>query len=414
MRSHRRIRWLVFFFLLYLTFCVLGGTFLADGALRPARGQLTEQDTARFQQNLKSLHAQLENVSLNAPDDAAELRGWLVRPEHWNGNAALLLHGLGDNRLGMMGYAQLLLAHGFTVLLPDARAHGESGGMFETYGLLERDDIREWVKFLRQRTGTGCVYGMGESMGAAQLLQSLGSGAQFCAIVAESPFANFREIAYDRMGQPFGLGPWVGRTVLRPLVEIAFLRARWKYGFDMSTVSPEQATERTHVPVLLIHGEIDSNIPVRHSRMIHRLAPRTVLWEVPGADHCGAIAAAPEEFEKRVVSWFQSSSAEAQEDQNPHPLSHKTRKKGGAPRFSSFLRWGAPSLSLPVLEGQGGEVDLRTSLELGVTMTRADCRDRETTWPQTALPSLINRSTSDACPGGERSWCGSSALCCST
>ena len=78
-------------------------------------------------------------------------------------------------------------------------------------------------------------------MGAGQLLQSLAAGAQFCAVVAESSFSDFREIAYDRMGQPFHLGPWVGRTILRPVVEAAFLRARWKYGLDMQQVSPEKA-----------------------------------------------------------------------------------------------------------------------------------------------------------------------------
>jgi pimeloyl-ACP methyl ester carboxylesterase len=141
-------------------------------------------------------------------------------------------------------------------------------------------------------------------MGAAELLQSLQASAAFCAVVAESPFANFREIAYDRMGQPFHLGPWVGRTVLRPLVEIAFLRARWKYGLDMDQVSPEDAVADSHVPVLLIHGQIDSNIPLRHSRRIRALAPQAVLWEVPGADHCGAIATAPAEFERRLIAWF--------------------------------------------------------------------------------------------------------------
>lgn len=303
MRPSRRFRWLIFFLFLYLAVSTVGGIFLADGALRPARRVLTEQDAVRFQQSAAALHSKVENVSLSAPDRAV-LHGWLVRPERWNGNAAMLLHGVGDNRLGMTGYAQLLLAHGFTVLLPDARAHGESGGTFATYGLLERDDIRDWVTLLRDQTGARCIYGLGESMGAAQLLQSLAAGAQFCAVVAESPFANFREIAYDRMGQPFGLGPWVGRTVLRPLVEIAFLRARWKYGFDMTRVSPEDAVEQAHVPVLLIHGAVDSNIPVRHSRRIHRLAALTVLWEVPGADHCGAIAAAPHEFESRILEWF--------------------------------------------------------------------------------------------------------------
>ena len=141
-------------------------------------------------------------------------------------------------------------------------------------------------------------------MGAAQLLQSLEAGTQFCAVVAESPFATFREIAYDRMGQPFQLGPWVGRTVLRPLVDAAFLRAHWRYKLDMERISPEDAVAHTHIPVLLIHGQIDSNIPVRHSRDIHNRSPQAILWEVPGADHCGAIAVAPQEFERRVFGWF--------------------------------------------------------------------------------------------------------------
>jgi hypothetical protein len=232
----------------------------------------------------------------------------MLRPVHPNGDAALALHGLGDNRLGMSGYAQLLLARGFTVLLPDARAHGVSGGALATFGLLERNDIHQWVDYLAASIHPRCVYGLGESMGAAQLLQSLDAGTNFCAVMAESSFSTFREIAYDRIGQPFGLGPWVGRIVLRPLVEVAFLRARWKYGLDMQQVSPEDAVAKSHVSILLIHGQVDSNIPVRHSRALHAENSATVLWEVPGADHCGAIAVARQEFERRILRWFGESA----------------------------------------------------------------------------------------------------------
>jgi len=153
-----------------------------------------------------------------------------------------------------------------------------------------------------------CIFGFGESMGAAQLLQSLKTETRFCAVVVESPFASFREIGYDRVGQRFNTGPWLGRTLLRPIVEFAFLYARLKYKLDFEQVSPESAIATTKVPILLIHGQIDSNIPVRHSRLI--LAknsmhdPVIVLWEVPTADHCGAISTAPEEFSERVPEWF--------------------------------------------------------------------------------------------------------------
>jgi len=163
--------------------------------------------------------------------------------------------------------------------------------------------------FCQWRHGPDALTGWASRWGAAELLQSLQEETRFCAVVAESPFSSFREIAYDRMGQPFHLGPWVGRVALRPMVEIAFLRVRWKYGLDMQRVSTEDAVARSHTPVLLIHGQIDGNIPVRHSRTIHERAPRTVLWEVPGADHCGALAASPQEFERRVMGWFESAVA---------------------------------------------------------------------------------------------------------
>lgn len=307
MALSRRSRRALLVLLLYLTFCVVGGVFLADATLHPARRPLTEEEISLARASAHSLDADLTDVSI-ATADKATLNAWLIRPHHSNGNAVVLLHGLADNRFGMTGYAQLLLSHGFTVLLPDARAHGTSGGDLATYGLLERNDIHQWVSFLETQDQPRCIFGLAESMGAAQLLQSLDTHPHLCAVAVESPFSNFREIAYDRMGQPFHLGPWFGRTVLRPLVEFAFLRARWKYGLHMDEISPENSAAASSIPVLLIHGQIDSNIPVRHSRAIHALAPNTQLWEVPGADHCGAIGAEPQEFERRLLVWFHSPS----------------------------------------------------------------------------------------------------------
>jgi pimeloyl-ACP methyl ester carboxylesterase len=311
MGQGRRLRWLFVFLALYVVVCTVGGVYVADGSLHPGRRAMTEEEVTAFKKTLPMMAADLQDVSVITSDHVV-LRGWLLRPAHSNGDAALVLHGLADNRIGMAGYARLLLAHGYTVLLPDARAHGVSGGAVATFGLLEREDIHDWADFLSTEVHPRCLFGMGESMGAAQLLQALETESRFCAVVAESAFSTFQEIAYDRMGQPFHLGAWVGRTVLRPLVGVAFLRARWKYGLTMGEVSPEAAVASSQVPVLLIHGQIDGNVPVRHSRAIHARAPQTVLWEVPGADHCGALAVAPDEFERRIVAWFGQSGVMSQ------------------------------------------------------------------------------------------------------
>jgi len=88
-------------------------------------------------------------------------------------------------------------------------------------------------------------------------------------------------------------------------VEIAFWYARWKYDLDLEQVMPDRAIAGSQVPVWLIHGRDDRNIPVRHSRQIARNNPRLTVWEVPGADHCGAINVSPQEFERRLVEWFE-------------------------------------------------------------------------------------------------------------
>jgi len=142
-------------------------------------------------------------------------------------------------------------------------------------------------------------------MGAAILLQSLKAEPHFCAVVAESPFANFREIAYVRVGQFLRVGPWLGRIVLRPAIELAFLYGRLRYHVDLTDASSERAVEGVRTPILLIHGLDDHNIPPIHSREIQAHSPSDItLWEVPRAQHCGAIAVAPEEFGSRVLEWF--------------------------------------------------------------------------------------------------------------
>jgi fermentation-respiration switch protein FrsA (DUF1100 family) len=70
---------------------------------------------------------------------------------------------------------------------------------------------------------------------------------------------------------------------------------------------PEDSAAASSVPILLIHGTLDNNIPLRHcQRILARTTSHAALWEVAGADHTASLGVAPEEFERRVVSWFES------------------------------------------------------------------------------------------------------------
>lgn len=289
----------------FLGLSAIAGVFLAETTLHPGRRMESQEQVMRVREMARLHNSDLTDVTITARDGIT-LRAWSIHPSKSNGNAVILLHGLADNRMGMTGYADLLLGRGFSVLLPDARAHGTSGGDLATFGLLESEDIHRWLDWMEQNDRPGCIYGLGESMGAALLLQSLRPETRFCAAAAESPFASFREIGYDRIGQFLGTGPWLGRTLLRPIIGSAFIYTRWKYKLDFEQVSPENAVAATRVPLFLIHGQNDSNIPVRHSRLIAAHNPAVALWEVPNTDHCGAVGTNPEEFDQRLIRWFES------------------------------------------------------------------------------------------------------------
>ena len=180
------------------------------------------------------------DVQMSASDGAV-LRGWFFTPEASNGNVVLVLHGISDSRGGVMGLARLFVENHYTVLAPDNRGHGESGGELVTYGLRERDDVRRWVDWLEASEHPRNVYGMGESLGAAVLLQSLERETRFSAVVAECPFADFERVAVDRVAQRIPGPLAVGRALAAPMVWSAFVYARGKYGVDFRGASPESS-----------------------------------------------------------------------------------------------------------------------------------------------------------------------------
>ncbi len=290
---------------MWLSLCTVVGIVAVEGALHPPRLPLRPVDIEQAEVIAAQDHAVLAEATVNARDGAV-LRAWSIRPLASNGDAVILLHGQGDNREGMLGPADMLLRNGYAVLLPDARAHGASGGRLGTYGVLEADDVRRWFDWLRLSESPHCIDGLGDSMGAAELLRSLDAEDRFCAVVAECAFATFSEAGYDRLGQQFSTGPWLGRTLLRPALVFGIAYARLRYEVDFGKADPAGAVAATQVPVLLIHGLADTNLPPRHSEMIKAANPAVVLWEPAGADHCGASSVAPEEYERRVVGWFAS------------------------------------------------------------------------------------------------------------
>jgi len=264
------------------------------------------------------------------------LRGWKVRPRNPNGNWVLLFHGQADNRVGVIGQADFLLRAGYSIVMMDARAHGASEGAIATYGWLERNDTRAVIDaLLVQQPWPGInvqmhppfgwpgnsgdfpappapppphIFALGESTGAGIVLQSAAADPRIEAVVAESPFASLRKATYDYAG--LHKSPLLGKTLFAPGAWALLYHGEIIARFPAAEVSPQKAVAARAFAVLLICDENGVVLPCRHAEMIYAAArgPKQ-LWNVPRAFHTAAYGFAPEEFRRRVLSFFSAAAS---------------------------------------------------------------------------------------------------------
>ncbi len=278
------------------------GSSIGSGILHPMHlNAMRLEDTQKM---LKRTGATKEDFSVRA-QDGIPLKGWKVRPVSANGDWVLLYHGVSDNRTGVLGHAEFLLRHGYSIVMMDSREHGESGGDICTYGWKERHDTVAVADALYASEKVRHLYALGVSMGAAIALQSAAIERRIEAVAAEAPFANMREVSYDYAG--LDVSPTLGRTLFRPASMLALASVQKEGGFNPSDVSPEEAVASRPFAVLLICGTSDHRIPCRHAERIYKSAigPKE-LWIVKGAEHAAALGHSPAEYESRVVALFEA------------------------------------------------------------------------------------------------------------
>jgi alpha-beta hydrolase superfamily lysophospholipase len=347
----RLIRILLILLLFPPLLAALAGWLVGPGFLHPIRRQLTPDLIREADASLAVTKSQREDFNVRAPDGVL-LRGWKVRPPIPNGSWVLLFHGVADNRVGVIGQSEFLLRAGYSVVMMDARAHGASEGPMATYGWLERNDTRaildaliltevgrytdeqlksgKWhlepaaeadlkrpVQPPNPRPGTPAhIFALGESMGAGIALQSAAVDPRIEAVVAEASFANLREASYDYAGLRWS--PLLGKTLLAPFSWTVIYRAESIAGFPASGVSPEKAVASRAFPVLLICDANDVALPCRHTQRIYAAAsgPKQ-MWIVPGAFHSAALGFQPAEFQRRVLTFFDSLRARDTTAKNP-------------------------------------------------------------------------------------------------
>ncbi len=234
-----------------------------------------------------------------ASTDGLRLAGWYI-PSH-NRVAIILCHGLGDNRVGMLPQAVLLAEHGYGSLLFDFRAHGESQGEMVTYGYAETKDVLAAVDYLLSRPDVDPerIGILGGSLGAATAIRAAAHSPHLKAVVVESAFTSLEDEVACSFKAISGLPAF-------PFAPFTIAFVQWQTGLRISEVKPvDDISSIAPRPVFIIHGTDDELIPAEQGFRLYEAAgePKE-LWMVRGLGHGSALGMFPDEYEKRVIGFF--------------------------------------------------------------------------------------------------------------
>lgn len=225
------------------------------------------------------------------------IHGWFLQGKE-NAGAIILMHGVRANRLAMLDRARFLSRKGFSVLLFDFQAHGESVGNNITFGYLESRDAQaavDYVNSLLPREKIGIV---GISMGGAAFLLAK-PNLQVNAVILEMVYPTIEQAVSNRITSR--LGNW--SSIFTPLLT---WQMKPRLGIDVKDLRPIDNVGSINIPKLFIVGEKDEHTTLEESNALFEAAnePKE-LWIIPNAKHIDFYPLVKGEYEQKVSTFFE-------------------------------------------------------------------------------------------------------------
>jgi uncharacterized protein len=243
-----------------------------------------------------------ESVTFSSQSGSV-IHGWLSRAPTAAG-AVLLLPGIHTNRLSMVGRAELLRRAGYSTLLIDFQATGESAGAATTFGWLERLDVLAAVQYLKSRLPGQPIGVIGVSLGgAATVLAAPPLDVQ--AVVLEAVYPSIDLAVGNRFEMRLGKhGRWLAPVLL--------LQLRPHLGITEADLRPVDHIANLHCPILVIAGTVDQHTTVADTQLLFNAArdPKE-LWLIPNAAHVDFLRFAGDEYRRRVITFLATAFSRA-------------------------------------------------------------------------------------------------------
>ncbi len=212
----------------------------------------------------------------------------------------IAVHGYTASRLMMPSYGCMFSRHGFNVLAPDLKGHGESEGDYIGMGWPDRKDILLWIDVICQRDPQAEIVLYGVSMGAATVMMTSGEDlpSNVKAVVEDCGYTSVWDIFADEMDVLFHLPTF-------PLLNTASVIATMRAGYDFTEASSVEQVKKSTVPMMFIHGSEDNFV---HTEMVYDVYAacntRKEIMVVENAGHGQSYYYAPEMYEERVFAFL--------------------------------------------------------------------------------------------------------------
>ncbi|HEV8419254.1 MAG TPA: alpha/beta fold hydrolase [Candidatus Udaeobacter sp.] len=235
-----------------------------------------------------------------ASASGATVHGWWCPNQNAKG-AVLLLPGIRANRLSMVERARFLSRAGYSILLIDFQATGETTGDHITFGWKESRDVLAAVDFVRKTDSTTPVAIVGSSLGGAAALLAT-PPLRIDALILEEVYPTIEIATRNRLENYVGV---FGRA----LTPVLLSQLQWRLGVSPSDLRPVDHMENVDCPIFIISGEKDTNTrPIDTRMLVERARNPKEVWFVPNAAHVDLHRAARREYETRVLAFLAKSA----------------------------------------------------------------------------------------------------------
>ena len=142
---------------------------------------------------------------------------------------------------------------------------------------------------------------LGRSMGAGAAVLAAEAEPRIIAMVLDSTYARVNDLISFEIARKTPVPEWAAPI----FIPGASFLANVLYGIDLSKLAPEEAIQSVNIPILVIHGDTDTRIPIGHGiRVFETAHSDSELWLVPGADHTEAFNNFQQDYMDRVVNYF--------------------------------------------------------------------------------------------------------------